>query len=142
MRPRISQKEAAYLCEVLTATKEQLQQRYLDLKELERCMDQIIFDLKHRVQAFCIGTNDNPHYYLGKRIATEYRIIGDREALNIFHIYKELKEEHPHIQAEAFNIYLRIRTHEKLLAKYQAIANGEPHDGRYKHLSTAHAYFP
>jgi hypothetical protein len=142
MRPRISRAEASYLCEVLTAQREQLHQRYLDLKELERCMDRIIFDLKHRVQAICIGTNDNPHYYLGKRIATDYRIVGDREALNIFHIYKELKAEHPRIQAEAFNVYLRVQTHEKLLAKYGAIASGVSKRGTYKHLSLAHTHFP
>jgi len=98
-------KEAAYIFEVLVATREQLKAKQERLKQLDREM-----------------------YFLKKRLWTE-GITVMREG------YQEKKAELEKLKRESFTIYECLNLHHKLIAKYSAIANGEPHDGRYKHLS-------
>jgi hypothetical protein len=50
MRPRISQQEAAYLVEVLTAQHEEMKQKLSDVEQLERDYALIIYDLKARAR--------------------------------------------------------------------------------------------
>ena len=57
------------------------------------------------------------------------------------HLYKELKEEHPNLLAEKFRLWECLSTHRILLAKYQSIATGQPHDGRYKRLRFSKAIY-
>jgi hypothetical protein len=131
MRPRISQKEAAYLVKVLSLQTEQLEQKVSDIEQINSDMFRIICDLKHRVQVV----------YNEKGYFKDHRIVGDREALNLMHIYKELKAEHPNLLGEKFRLWECLSTHRILLAKYQAIANGEAHDGRYKKLRFSKAIY-
>jgi hypothetical protein len=141
LRPRISQKEAAYVVSILKAQLENLKKQRANPEELEWNMDRIIYDLSHRVQE--IGPRIGPYSYLTKKhTSTEYRIVGDREALDLMHIYKELKAEHPKIRIEILKLFDHLATHDRLIKKYSAIANGEPHDGRYKKMSMVYCLIP
>jgi hypothetical protein len=124
MRPRISQKEAAYLVKVLSVQHEQLKQKVSDIEQLDFDYRKMIYDLSHRIQVD----------YTDKGYFKGHRIVGDQEALCYVKLIDQLKEEHPNLLAEKFSLWDCLNTHEKLLNKYQAIANGEPHDGRYKKL--------
>jgi len=105
MRPRISQEEAEYIVDVLLATRKQLEEKQERFKQLRSEM-----------------------VILRERLLREgYPVIKEG--------YHEKKQELEKLKREAFDIYLSLNLHEKLIAKYSAIANGEPHDGRYKHLS-------
>lgn len=61
MRPRISQKEAAYLVTVLSSQLEELRLKLSNLEQLEQDLAHVIYDLKHPVQreydgkAFLLG---------------------------------------------------------------------------------------
>ena len=131
MRPRISQNEAAYLVQVLKAQIDELKEKYENLAELERVYSVIIYNLRNRVQGS----------YEGYRLKAN-RIVGDGEALSLVRLAEALKEEHPNLRGEKYRLWEAIRTHETLLLKYQAIAEGKPHDGRYKHLSVANIFYP
>lgn len=106
MRPRISQREAEYILEVLIATQGRLKAKQERLKEL----DKEVFNLWNRIKVKGIILFRDSHF-------------------------KEKKLELEKLKREAFEIYLSLKLHDKLIAKYSAIAKGEPHDGRYKHLS-------
>jgi len=131
MRPRISQKEAAYLVKVLSLQTEQLEQKVRDIEQLNSDMFRIIYDLKYRVQAV----------YDDKGYRKENRIVGDQECIALVRLARALKEEHPNLLGEKFRLWACLSTHKKLLAKYQAIANGETHDGRYKKLRFSKAIY-
>ena len=132
MRPRVSQKEAAYLVQVLQLQIGEMKEKLENVKQLERDYARIIYDLKHRVQRVC----DDKGYF------KEHRIVGDREAISLVRLARALKEEHPSLLGEKFLLWDCLSTHEKMLKKYRAIAEGQPHDGRYKHLSVADAVYP
>jgi hypothetical protein len=106
LRPRISQREAEYILEVLIATQGRLKAKQERLKEL----DKEVFNLWNRIKVKGIILFRDSHF-------------------------KEKKLELEKLKREAFEIYLSLKLHDKLIAKYSAIAKGEPHDGRYKHLS-------
>jgi len=125
MRPRISQKEAVYLVTVLAVQLEELKQKLDDVKQLERDYSRIIFELKHPVQV----------KYTDEGFFAGHHIWGDREKIGLVRLAKALKDEHTNLLAEKFRLFDCISTHEVLLKKYKAIANGEPHDGRYKRLA-------
>lgn len=128
MRPRISQQEAAYLVQVLKVQIEALKQHCLELEQLERDFYEILDKLKHEVYRVydkdfnCLGTE----------------IRGPQETISLVKLIKALREEHPHITLEKIGAWGSYQHHERLLKKYSAIANGEPHDGRYKRLSLSY----
>jgi hypothetical protein len=126
LRPRISQAEAKYLVAVLQSQLEEMREKLCNVEQLERDLTRIIYDLKNPVQ---------PQYdERGYRI--ENRLIGPQETVCYVRIAKQLKEDHPDLLGEKFRLWTCISTHEKLLMKYTAIAEGQPHDGRYKRFST------
>jgi len=105
MRPRISQEEAEYIVDVLVATRKQLEEKQERFKQLRSEM-----------------------VILRERLWREgYPVIKEG--------YHEKKQELEKLKREVYAVYQCLDLHEKLIAKYSAIANGEPHDGRYKHLS-------
>lgn len=106
MRPRISQKEAAYLVQLLKATTpflEQLTQRHEHLR-LE------MYSLKQRVWIEGYSVFKNEHYVAKK-------------------------QELARLEREASDVSRMINVHKRLVAKYSAIAEGVSHRGTYKHLS-------
>ena len=92
------------------------------MKELERDMSLCIFNLKHRVQP----VYDDAGYF------KEHKILGDQKASALVRISIQLEQEHPNLLGEKSRLWDNITVLEKLLKKYEAIASGEPHDGRYK----------
>jgi hypothetical protein len=98
-------KEAEYIVEVLVATREQLKAKYERYEQLKQEM-----------------------FFLKKRLWIEGYTFFKAE-------YKPKKAEYEKLKSESMTIYYCLNLHEKLIAKYSAIANREPHDGRYKHLS-------
>ena len=126
MRPRISRKEAAYLTTVLEGQLEEMKQKLTELTQLERDYSRIIFELKNPVQV----NYDSKGYFAG------HFIWGDREKIALVSLARAIKEVHPNLLVEKFRLWECIHIHETLLQKYKAIANGEPHDGRYKHFSS------
>lgn len=126
MRPRISRGEAAYLVTVLKGQLEEMKQKLSDVIQLENDYFVLIQNLKNPVQ---------PQYNAeGYRV--ESRLIGTQETICYVNLTKQLKEEHPNLLGEKFRLWDCIGTHEVLLEKYLAIANGEPHDGRYKRMAS------
>lgn len=124
MRPRISQQEAVYMVSVLTSQLEGIREKLEVVTELERDIRKCIYDLKNRVQIV----------YDGKGCFAEHRIVGDQEALAIIKTVEALRLEHPNLLGEKFMLWDKISVLTKLVKKYEAIAKGEPHDGRYKKL--------
>ncbi len=105
MRPRISRKEAQYIVDVLKQNTAQLQQKRLEIQDLESevaMLKDIIF-----VQPYNACK------------------LGLREKQDRLAEIKQL----------TYDIYIHLQHHAHLIAKYQAIADGLPHDGRYKKLS-------
>lgn len=126
MRPRITRAEAAYLVTVLEPQIESMKTQLENLKQIERDLTLLIYNLKNPVQPEYSETGN----YAGNRI------LGDQELICYVKMAKELKAEHPFILGEKCELYKHICIHEKLLAKYRAIANGEHHQGKYKHFSS------
>jgi hypothetical protein len=116
MRPRISQEEAKYLVQVLKLQMQELQQKYLELEQLEAQLNTVVYKLR------------NP------------RDQSSNETVCMVKLAKQIQEEHSDFRIERCRISGLIQTHDMLLKKYSAIANGEPHDGRYKHLSLNKKY--
>lgn len=65
-----------------------------------------------------------------------------REGYSGFKEYKPAKQEYQQLFQMHTELFQCVALHDKLIQKYQAIANGEPHDGRYKHLSVRDAWYP
>lgn len=126
MRPRISREEAAYLVQVLSAQIEEMREKLRNVEQLERDYTRIIYDLKNPIQP----------QYNEKGYRIENRLIGSQETICYVNIAKELKEEHPNLLGEKFRLWKCLSCHDKLLMKYMAIANGEPHNGRYKRMAS------
>lgn len=126
MRPRISQGEAAYLVTVLSNQLEEMKQKLCDVEQLERDLTKIIFDLKNPIQP----------QYDGEGYRLENRYISPEETVCYVRIAKQLKEEHPNLLGEKFRLWTCLRCHEVLLKKYTAIAEEQPHDGRYKRMAS------
>ena len=106
MRPRISQREANYLVQLLKVTApylEQLKQRHENLR-LE------MWSLKQRLRTEGYTVFKNEHY-------------------------SEKKQELAKLDREASDVLRMIAIHKRLIAKYSAIAEGVSHRGTYKHLS-------
>jgi len=112
MRPRISQKEAAYLVEVLKAQELMLRQKQDRLKDLEF-----------------------KKYKLEQRLKREGDIL-------VFRELKQVREEHGKLSGEAYAVHLVLQLHQKLIEKYQAIADGRSHKGTYNHLNAMLRWYP
>jgi hypothetical protein len=107
MRPRISQKEAAYLVQLLEESSKQLETKQREIKEL-----------------------DLEVYRLKKLLYTEtYNVVKQG--------YRQKLQRLEKAQFADYNLYAHLQLHDILLKKYKAIAEGQPHDGRYKRLSCA-----
>lgn len=131
MRPRISQKEAAYIVTVLKAQIEKMREQLRNVEQLDRDYTRVIYDLKHPIQP----------QYSEKGYRIENRVIDSQETICYVRIAKALKEEHPDLLAEKFRLWDCLRCHEVLLKKYTAIAEGQPHDGRYKRMASEKWHF-
>jgi len=132
MRPRISQQEAAYLVMVLQAQIEEIREKLRNVEQVEQELTRLIYDLKHPIQP----------QYTEKGFFKEHRIIGPQETRCYVKIAQELKAEHPNLLGEKFRLWTSLSCHEKLLAKYQAIAEGKPHNGTYKKLRCSELLYP
>lgn len=117
LRPRISQKEAAYLCTILKSELVKLKEKYAEYEMLKSEMLMAKIEIKNR-----------------------YR--GNYEMLAVIEYYKQVKDALSEGEHESYRLWKTIDSHTKLLSKYSAIAEGEPHDGRYKRLSCADVRFP
>jgi len=105
MRPRISRKEASYLVEVLKTQEPVIAEKQERLKELELKL----FTLKQR-----------------------WRTEG---SVHVFRELKTAKTEFERLNSELHTLFRALELHQKLIEKYQAIANGVSHQGTYKHFN-------
>lgn len=87
MRPRISQREAQYIVEVLLATREQLRAKQERLKQL----DKEVCNLRNRIRVEGILLFRDSHF-------------------------KEKKAELEKLKREAYAVYQCLNLHEKLIA--------------------------
>lgn len=104
VRTRISQKEAAYIVQILEANIKNLQEQYDHLEKLKA----EVFTLKRALMKGDYGT-----FLAGK----------DKRA--------ELEQK----KHQAYLLYQTLHSHQVLLKKYKAIADGERKPGCYKHLN-------
>jgi hypothetical protein len=104
-RPRISRREAAYIVEVLQATQIMLQAKRERLEWLRSEVAEL-----HK-----------------RRVYDAYGAMKEG--------YTAKKQELARLECEATDLSWSLNLHYRMTQKYTAIANGEPHDGRYKHLS-------
>lgn len=120
------------MVEVLTSQVEELEQKLGDIQQLDRDITHMLYDLKHPVQILYGDVG----YFAG------HKIVGTQETLCYIQIVKQLKEEHPNLLAEKFRLWDCLSTHQKLIKKYQAIAEGVTHRGTYKHLNSVIRVYP
>ena len=111
MRPRITKQEAAYIVEVLKANLEKITEKKQELRKL-------------RGEVALLSMQIQSGNWIPKTVF-ERR---DKRLL------LEQKEK------ACFNLSIHIDAHEKLLKKYEAIAEGTTHRGTYKHFSTVNDF--
>lgn len=116
MRPRISQQEAAYLVEVLTA-------QVAELKEKLTHYEKTKIEYANLIRELRVG-------YMG----TFEKVEKVKQA-------QAMKNEIEVMQWKRFSISSIISTHEKLIEKYRNIAEGSSHRGTYKHLNHITNYY-
>ena len=112
MRPRISQREAKYILEVL---KKQLAELELEDK-LREALETDLFRLRLKLNDFYCGT-------LEKVAQVE--------------TYKEIKEEIERLEKRKFKLWIVIADHKRLIEKYHAIAEGNRRRGDYKRFNNS-----
>jgi DNA repair exonuclease SbcCD ATPase subunit len=115
LRPRISQKEAAYLAEFLQLQLEPLLAEQQRGKELESELWQLKAKLK---DLYCSTTQK----------------LAEIEA------YKETEAELAILQKRRFKVYKTVELHKRLIEKYQSIASGNSHRGDYKRFNSGIAF--
>jgi hypothetical protein len=116
MRPRISQQEAAYIAEVLTAQVAELKEKLAHYEKTKIEYVKLIRELR-------VG-------YMG----TFEKVEKVKQA-------QAMKNEIEVMQWRRFSISSVISTHEKLIEKYRNIAEGNSHRGTYKHLNRTARYY-
>jgi hypothetical protein len=110
MRPRISQEEAAYIVEILTA-------QVAELKEKLRHYEKTKIEYANLIRELRVG------------------FMGTFEKVEKVKQAQAMKNEIEVMQWKRFSISSVISTHEKLIEKYRNIAEGNSHRGTYKHLN-------
>ena len=110
MRPRISQLEAQFILETLLTRKEEIQALVTRREQLS-----------HEV------------YRLRQELFYD-PMVALREG------YREKKEELEKLESETMRIHFMLKTYDSLIAKYQLLAEGSKHKGRYKHEATQHLW--
>jgi hypothetical protein len=111
MRHRINQKEASYIVEVLSANLEKMQAKQTRIKQLEL---EILL--------------------LGKEI-----LRGNTWATVPARKQKRLELEE--LKKQSYPLFEHLTTHEKLIRKYSAIANGTTSQGFFKKINNSINFF-
>ena len=110
MRPRINRKEAEIIRDSLLVTRRMLLEKQERIAELQKVIPE-----------------------MRRRLWTEgYQVIKEG--------YTKKKEELQTLERNSFDIHTFLRLYDKLIQKYQAIAEGKHHRGGYKHLSLTCGY--
>jgi len=110
MRPRISRKEAAYLVTILKAEQEKLMEERQLLRELGLEATRLKFKLK---DWYCSTTQK----------------VAEVEA------YQEVKAQLSMLEKRRFKVFQCLQIHNRLIEKFNAIAEGNSKRGDYKHFN-------